>query len=47
MVEKSDAIFHRAMLEVGLLTGMVVALVIGLWMLRQKPAVPGGAEAPP
>lgn len=47
MVERSDAVFHRAMLEVGLLTGMVLALVISLWMLRQKPAPPGGAEAPP
>ena len=46
MMEKSESEFHRAMLEVGLLTLMVLALVVGLWMLRQKPAVPGGAEAP-
>ena len=47
MMEKTDAVFHRAMLEVGLLTFMVLALVVGLWLLRHKPAVPGGAEAPP
>ena len=38
MMEKSDAVFHRAMLEVGLLTGMVLALVVGLWLLRRTPA---------
>ena len=47
MVEQSDAVFHRAMLEVGLLTLMVLGLVVSLWLLRQKPAVPGGAESPP
>lgn len=46
MVEKPDAVFHRAMLEIGLLTLMVLALVAGVWLLRQKPAIPGGPEAP-
>src|SRR5205085_6097468 len=47
MVDRSDAIFHRAMIEVGLLTLMVLALVISLWMLRMRPAEPGGAESGP
>jgi phosphate starvation-inducible membrane PsiE len=38
MMEKSDAVFHRAMLEVGLLTLMVMALVFGLWLLRRSQA---------
>jgi len=47
MVEKTDAIFHRAMIEVGLLTVMVLVLVVSLWMLRARPAAPDGAEAGP
>jgi hypothetical protein len=35
------------MIEIGLLTLMVLALVVSLWMLRTRPAVQGGAEAGP
>ena len=47
MVEKPEDVFRRGMTEVGLLTLMVLSLVVSLWLLRQKPAVPGGAEAGP
>jgi uncharacterized membrane protein (DUF373 family) len=46
MVDREEAAFRRAMLEVALLTAMVLALVVSLWLLRRRPAVPGGAEEP-
>jgi phosphate starvation-inducible membrane PsiE len=47
LAERTEAVFHRAMIEIGLLTLMVLALVVSLWMLRTRPAVQGGAEAGP
>ena len=41
LLEKGDAaLFHQAMLELGLLTVMVVAFVGSLWMLRKRSATP-------
>ena len=47
MAQQSDAVFHRGLFEIGLLTALALALVVSLWMLRTRPAVEGGAEEPP
>ena len=47
MAQQSDAVFHRGLSEIGLLTALALALVVSLWMLRTRPAVEGGAEEPP
>src|SRR5437868_15368414 len=46
MAQQSDAVFHRGLSEIGLLTALALALVVSLWMLRTRPAVEGGAEEP-
>jgi uncharacterized membrane protein (DUF373 family) len=38
--QPNDAVFRSAMLELGILTVMVVALVASLWMLRKRTATP-------
>lgn len=41
LLEKpNDALFRSAMVELGILTVMVVALVASLWMLRKRSATP-------
>jgi uncharacterized membrane protein (DUF373 family) len=41
MIEKpDDALLHRSMLELGVMTGVIVALVGSLWILRKRTATP-------
>ena len=41
LLEKpNETVFRSAMLELGILTVMVVALVASLWMLRKRSATP-------
>ena len=47
MAQQSDAVFRRGIIEIGLLGALALALVVSLWMLRNRPAVEGGAEEPP
>jgi uncharacterized membrane protein (DUF373 family) len=38
--QPNEPVFRSAMLELGILTGMVVALVASLWILRKRSATP-------
>lgn len=41
LVEKGEAVFGHAMIELGVLTGMIVALVISLVLVKKRPLRPG------
>jgi hypothetical protein len=44
-LEKGDQAFRNAMVELGLLTFLVVAMVASLLMLRKRPAGEGAERA--
>ena len=45
LMEKGDQAFRNAMMELGLLTLLVVAMVASLLMLRQRPGGEGAERA--